>query len=153
AVAGVLGSRAIARAFAVFGHAQVDGERILRGRECVSDGARRRGGIGLRDVEGDAVGEHSGRVQEIDGAVAQGVAVHGETGQPAAGRPQGRGSKMKGIFKIAGLGLKLVWAEVHALGPDYWRQVYHRALRNIPMRSCGYSAFAMGVLYHARAEW
>ena len=111
-----------------FADGQKNGEGIARGREQIGDGTDGGHGVGLRHVEGRAIGENTRGMHQADRSVAQGIAIQGAPDKAVALEPQRCGGEVDGIFKVACLRLKLVRTEVHALRPHHLRQGSHRAI-------------------------
>ena len=84
----------------------------------VGDGARRRQFVGIRHVEGFAIGHDAGALGEAEQAVAEGVGIDVESGHAPVGELRRREPELEGVLKELILRLELLGREKHPLGPD-----------------------------------
>jgi len=72
-------------------------------------------------------------MQHNSAAVANGLLVQLKMKKSPGFVPQAGNEERDRIFKIPALGLKMVWPQIHSLGPDHTRQEFHkyRTIRRI----------------------
>ena len=107
------------------GDPEEDIERLAVRRKMVGDGARRRQFIGVRHVEGLAIGHDAGAFGEAEQAVAKGVGIDVERGDTPVGKLGRRKPELEGVLKKLVLRLELLGGEKHPLGPDDTVAVSH----------------------------
>ena len=101
---------------------------LLSRRKKRSDLQRRRKGIAIGHMKGEAVRQHSPSVDQRNGTVQEGIPVQLATGHAIRFEEQVGQCKPEGVLKVSALDLEMMLGEVHALVPDDSRQVLHGAL-------------------------
>src|SRR5437868_3981295 len=100
-------------------------ERLLVGLEAVDEKLRRRGRVGIRNIEDESVGENAGGVGEGEGAGVECVLIDLQPLE-APGRVGKRVHvEFEGAFDEAVLGLQILRAQKGALHPDDWLEALH----------------------------
>ncbi len=89
-------------------------ERLGRGR-----------GVGVRDVEGHAVGKEACRGGKGEGAAGEGLAVDLEAGEPPGAERVGAEAEGEQVLEEPVLGLEVLGREQDALGPDHLLELLH----------------------------
>ncbi len=112
-------------ALAILRHCQEDVERGLVGLEAIAELLQRRGAIGVRNVEEQAVGQNAGRGGDGEGAFRQRLLANLQRTEAPGAEGKGLELEMQDALKEAVLYLKMLRAEKRALRPDDRLQSLH----------------------------